>query len=62
MADLEEAEQQAGEHVGFENHLYGRILARLIRQVRLITNRLPLINDRFRALEDRVKALEDAAP
>lgn len=62
MPDLEEAEQQAAEHVGFENHPYGRILIRLIRQMRFVTNRLPIMADRVKALEDRVKALEDAVP
>lgn len=62
MPDLEEAEEEAAGHLGFENHPYGRILIRLIRQMRFVTNRLPIMSDRVKALEDRVRALEDATP
>ena len=60
MPDLEEAEDLAAGHAGLENHAHGRIVIRIIRQMRFVTNRLPLIGDRIKALEDRVTALEEA--
>lgn len=62
MADLEEAEEQAAGHVGLDNDSHGRILSRLIRQLRFVTNRQPILAGRIQSLEDRVAALEQRLP
>lgn len=55
MPDLEDAEQEIQAHLGFERDVYGRMIGRIVRQVRALTS--GYVN-----LRDRVKALEDAQP
>jgi len=50
--DLTDAEDEARNHEGLERHPHGRLIARLIRTIRVLVARV-------RALEDRVSALED---
>jgi hypothetical protein len=49
--DLTDAEDILATQGGIENHPHGRLLARLVRTVRVLVTRVKALEDRVRALE-----------